>query len=369
MTNPARRLTSDLLAILPAWVVARLLVGLSWILARLISDGFTKDGPERIRRGLMAWDADWYRSLVVGGYDALPVEGVRFFPGYIFLGRLADAVLPGGSTVAMVVVANLGSLLAGVALYRLVLAETADRQLADRAVWLLACFPAAFVLVWGYAEGPFLAASIATFLAFRRRNWWLAAGLSAAAGLLRPTGVLLVLPALLAAGSGWWGCILSEKIQRAVAIVAAPVGAGGFIFWASTHFEDPFIPLTIQRELRGETVDPATRLFSGLSDLFGPEALGDGLHIPFALLFLVLGIMTLRSWPARYGVYALACLLVALCAQNLNSLERYALNGFPIVLGLATWTKHRTFGHAVPILSSAGLVALTVLAWMNIYVP
>ena len=76
----------------------------------------------------MAWDADWYRSLAVGGYDALPLEGVRFFPGFILLGRLADALLPGGPTTAMVVVANLGSLLAGVALYRLVLAETASRS-------------------------------------------------------------------------------------------------------------------------------------------------------------------------------------------------------------------------------------------------
>ena len=369
MTTPMRRLSSDLLATLPAWVVARLLVGVSWVVARLVSDELAGAGPDRIGRGLMAWDADWYRSLVVGGYDALPLEGVRFFPGFILLSRLADALLPGGPTTAMVVVANLGSLLAGVALYRLVLAETADRQLADRSVWLLACFPAAFVLVWGYAEGPFLAASIAAFLALRRRNWWMAAGLAAAAGLIRPTGILLAIPALLAAGSGWSGCTSSEKLRRGLAVMAAPVGAGAFVAWASVHFDDPLVPLTIQGELRGEAVDPASRLLDGLSDLFGPETLGDGLHAPFALVFLVLGILVLRSWPARYGVYALACLLVALCAQNLNSFERYALNGFPIVFGLAALAGHRRFGRAVPILSAAGLVALSVLAWTDIYVP
>ena len=115
MTTPVRRLGSDLLATLPAWVVARLLVGVSWVVARLVSDELAGTGHDRIGRGLMAWDADWYRSLVVGGYDALPLEGVRFFPGFILLGRLADALLPGGATAALVVVANLGSLLAGVA--------------------------------------------------------------------------------------------------------------------------------------------------------------------------------------------------------------------------------------------------------------
>ena len=179
----------------------------------------------------------------------------------------------------------------------------------------------------------------------------------------------MAIPALLAAGSGWSGCRSSEKLRRGIAVVAAPVGAGAFVAWASVHFDDPLVPLTIQGELRGEAVDPASRLLDGLSDLFGPEALGDGLHLPFALVFLVLGILVLRSWPARYGVYALACLLVALCAQNLNSFERYALNGFPIVFGLAALAGHRRFGRAVPILSAAGLVALSVLAWTDIYVP
>jgi hypothetical protein len=141
------------------------------------------------------------------------------------------------------------------------------------------------------------------------------------------------------------------------------------VAWASLHFDDPLVPWTIQGELRGEAVDPASRLLDGLSDLFDPETLGDGLHTPFALAFLVVGVLVLRSWPARYGVYALACLLVALCARNLNSFERYALNAFPIIFGLAALAGHRRFGRAVPILSSAGLVALSVLAWTDIYVP
>lgn len=371
MTGVARRFGSDLLATLPAWVVARLLVGVSWVVTNLVSDRLLDDPdrPSRSGRGLMAWDADWYQSLVLHGYDAVPLEGVRFFPGFVLLGRLADALLPGGPALALLAVANLGSLLAGIALYRLVLAETADHRLAERSVWLLACFPSSFVLAWAYAEGPFLAASIAMFLALRRQDWWSASALGAAAALLRPTGVLLVLPALLVAGSNWRGCRVREKLQRCVTIAGAPAGCGAFVLWASLHFDEPFVPFTVQEKLRGETVNPVSRLIDGFRDLIGAETLGDGLHIPFALAFLVLTVVLFLRWPARYGVYAFASLLVALCSENLNSLERYGLNGFPLIVGLAVLAGHRRFGLAAPILGAAGLVSLSVLAWVGVYVP
>ena len=112
-----------------------------------------------------------------------------------------------------------------------------------------------------------------------------------------------------------------------------------------------------------------SRLVDGFRDLFGSETLGDGLHIPFALAFLALTMVIVLRWPARYAVYAFASLFVALCSENLNSLERYGLNGFPIIVGLAVLAGHRRFGLAAPILGSAGLVSLSVLAWLGTYVP
>ena len=44
---------------------------------------------------------------------------------------------------------------------------------------------------------------------------------------------------------------------------------------------------------------------------------------------------TFRRWPVCYGAYATVVLVAALSADNLNSLERYGLNAFPLVLTLA----------------------------------
>ena len=75
----------------------------------------------------------------------------------MLVGRLVDAILPGGPGVALVSLANVLALVAAVLLHRLVLLETGNRAVARRAVWALSLFPPAFVLVWAYGEGLFLA--------------------------------------------------------------------------------------------------------------------------------------------------------------------------------------------------------------------
>jgi hypothetical protein len=127
--------------------------------------------------------------------------------------------------------------------------------------------------------------------------------------------------------------------------------------------------LTVQRELRGDPVNPVIRLWDGLGELFGPDALGDGLHILAVGALAVLLVVLLRAWPLRYGAFAAACLLVALTAENLNSLERYSLNGVPIVLGVATISGHRRLGGWIPVASGLALVALSAAAWSGNYVP
>jgi len=353
-----------ILVVLPAWVAARVLVGVGWLVARLLAEG---EEPHALGRGLLAWDGDWYQSLMLHGYDGMPLEGVRFFPGYVFLSRLVDVVTPGGPAIALLVVANAGTLVAMVLLHRLVVIESSDVGLARRAVWALALFPPAFVLTWAYAEGPFLALVVGCLLLLRRERWWEAAILAAAAALIRPTGALLIVPALCAVVRP---SVPSRSIvSRLTVVVAGPAAAGGYVLWASVHFDEAFIPLTVQRHLRGDPVDPVRRLWQGLGELFGPDALGDGFHIVAVAVLLVALVVLLRAWPLRYGAFAAACLVVALAADNLNSLERYSLNGVPIVLGVATMAGHRRLGVLVPVASGLALVAMSAAAWSGSYVP
>jgi hypothetical protein len=360
----------DVAAVLPAWAVARLLLLAAYVVAVAATDRLTPGvEPAALRDGLVAWDGTWYRDLASGGYGSLPDESLRFFPLYPLLGRLLAVAVAGHEAPALVVVANLASLAFAVGVRRLVLAEGRGRAVAERAVWFTALFPSAFVLAWAYAEAVMLAAVVAALAGARRGRWWWAAGAGLVAGATRPLGLLLVIPVGIEALRVWRRDQGHRRLAAVVATLAPAAGTGAYLAWVRVAYGDPLLPFTVQGDLRGEAVNPLRRLVDGVGDLLGPERFGDGLHLPFAVAFLVLLLVTFRSWPASYGAFAAAVLAVSLAAENLNSLERYGLNAFPLVLTLAVLARDPRVDRAVLAVSAAGFVALASLAWLGAYVP
>ncbi len=366
--SPARR--AELAAALPPWIVARLLVAVGYVIVAAAADDFAPNRPTpKLDQHLLAWDGDWYDAIADEGYDRLPNEAVRFFPLFPLLGRALGWVLAGNQGLALVVVANLAALVAGMLLYRLALEETGDERLATRAAWFFALFPGAFVLVWGYAEALMLAAVLGAFLALRRGRWWPAAALGVAAGLSRPLGALLVLPAAWEAHRGWAGAALRQRLGRTAAVLGAPVGIGAWLLYAEVVEGKGFAPLTEQSPYRGALTDPFSRLADAAGDFVGADTIGEGVHPPMALLFVVLAVVVVRRWPAAYSLYTVPLLVAALSAESFNSLERYGLNAFPLALALASVTGREEADRAAVVLGGAGVVGLCALAWVGNYVP
>jgi hypothetical protein len=359
----------DLVEVLPAWLAARALVLLAFVVAAAVSDHVGGLGQPFRDEGLLAWDGTWYRAIATDGYEAIPMEAVRFFPLYPHTGRWL-AVLPVvGVSGALVVVSNLAALGVGVALRRLVLAEGRSPEMARRAVWFSALLPSAFVFVWAYSESLMVLAAIAAIAAARRSRWGLAAAAGAVAAATRPLGLLLLVPLAWEALQVLRRDGLRAGIGPTLACLGPVAGTGAYLAWVGSAFGDPLLPFTVQEDLRGEAIDPISSLVSGLGDLVGPERFGDGLHLPFAVAILVLVVVTFKTWPTAYGLYAAAVALAALAADNLNSLERYGLNAFPIVLGLAAITEGQRTERLALAVCGSGLMALCALAWLGIYVP
>jgi hypothetical protein len=354
---------------LGGWVAARVCVAGALALSRfLVNELGAADPTGRPPSGLLGWDADWYVRIVRAGYEHLPWESTRFFP---LLPVLADVLRPlFGPRAAVLLVVNAAALVAGVLLVRLARLETGDDALAGRAGWLLALLPPAFVLAMGYAEALFVCFAIATFLALRRRRFGWAAAMGALAGLSRPLGVLLVLPALIEAWRAPRGRDTSI-VARLAASVAPAAGMGGYFAWSWVAFGDAFRSVTVQQafDRRGGFENPIGRLVEAARQLAGGADLGSGLHFPWAVGFLVLLAVLFRRWPASYGAFAAAIVFVALSAHNLDSLERYGLSAFPLVLALADVLRPRWAETAAIALCGAGLVAYATLAFAGAYVP
>jgi len=367
--TPVASLRASLWALVPALVAARLAVLAGWVIAGVARSG--TQPTDRLRaEGLLAWDGTWYRDIAVFGYEALPAEALRFFPVFPVAARIL--ALPFGSGAVpwtLVLVANVAAVIAAMMIRQLVIHERGDEALANRAAIALTLFPTAFVSVWAYSESLFLVAAIGVLWAVRTGRWELAALAGVVGGATRPLGVLLAAAVAVEVVRVWNAGTLGQRCRGLVAVAAPVVGTGMWLAWVGWRVGDPLYPFTGQGEFRGEAVNPLIRLWQGLGDALGPEMFGDGLHLPFAVAFIVLTVQVLRTWPASYGLFTVAVMATALAAENLNSLERYALNAFPLVLAIAALCTVRWRSITAASIGITGIVALSALAWMGIYVP
>jgi hypothetical protein len=355
-----------------SWLVARVAVVGALALATFISDDLGASSPAgRSQVDLLGWDASWYRDIATEGYDGVAREAVRFFPLLPALGWLVGVAFGGHGGLGVLVVANGAAAAAAFLLHRLVVEESGDESLATRSVWLLALAPPAFVLVMGYAESLFLTASVASFLYLRRQQFLAAGAAGCMAALCRPIGLALMVPAIVEAARGMRSVPPGEWWPRLAAVLGPAAGMAAYLAWVGVKFGDAFRPLALQEQAvrRGEFVDPVTRLIDAGRDLAGGDLVGSGLHLPWAVALVALVAICFRRWPAAYGLYAAIVVAVALSASNLDSLQRYGLSAFPLLMALATLTRSARAERVALSLSAAGLVAYALLAFLGAYVP
>jgi hypothetical protein len=321
--------------------------------------------------GLLAWDASWYERITARGYGNLGNGALRFFPLLPVLARSFRAVPGMSAGMSVIVVANLASLAAFAALYRLVVVELDDEACARRAVWLLALAPPAFVLVMGYAESLLLLTSLVAFLGLRQRRYGLAICAAFAAGLSRPVGMLLLIPAAIEVGTSWRSLTVRERVIGTGAVLAAPAGAAAYLGWAQEVVGSFLLPLReeLSRSRRGTVTDPFVTFARDAVDVVHGSHFGTAEHAFWAVFLVLLAVVVIRRLPAAYGWYTVAVLAVVLTASNLESLERYGLGCFPFVIAAAMLTKDRRTYRVVVGLSGSLLVAYSMLTFLGKYVP
>jgi hypothetical protein len=325
------------------------------------------------RWGLLSWDANWYQQIAVHGYAALPQESLRFFPLYPLLARVLGFGTWLGTGIALLLVANIGALTAGALLHRFALTSGADHAAARRIVDCFSFAPPAFVLVMGYTEGVAITLALIFMLALLQDRPALAITAGVFAGLARPTGIALVIPALVvwfgAERAAQWRLDWRERFVRAGVAAAPAAGTAVYLLWCQIAMNKWALPFDVQTtsHLRGRIVDPFSTVldaFAAFGRLHFPAA-GHEITVVIAVVLLIIG---MRRWPLAVTAWGATALLIAFTAERLGSLERYVWGSVVPIMTLATLGGPR-FKRILPLVLCVGFVTFATLAFTGAYVP
>jgi hypothetical protein len=359
-------------AVVVPYVISRVVVLATLGITRHIVDALhVAPKPQATSQGLLAWDAAFYRDIARGGYDAVPQEGLRFFPLVPLLARAVSWLPAVDTDLALLLVSNVSALALGVVLHRLAWTERGDEAFARRAVWFVYLAPSAFVLVMGYAEATFMTAAAVVLLGVRRRRWWIAAAAGYVAGLTRPLGLLLAVPALVETLQERRSLTRADIAARVAAVAAPAAGLLTYLGWAADRGDDLLYPLRVQQdpERRGTWRFPVTNVIDAIRDLGSGDHYTLGLHLAALGVLVVLTVVLIRRWPASYAAYGVVSLFLAASASNLDSVERYSLSTLPFVLAAADVTDEELRERSALVVTTAALVVCSVLAFTQELVP
>ena len=362
-----------------AWIIARGVVALGFVGAAVISKGWhalVRD--DRVREGLFAWDGGFYRDIAVRGYGPRGSEGLRFFPFYPISARAASWLVFGNVQFALLLIANVSAFAAMCWLRDLVEDITGDERLGRLSMWWLALFPSAAMLAFAYSESVALALSIGAVWAARRGRWAVAAAAAMAMGACRPVGVLIALPLLAELwdrptsldGEFGPGLSLIARRTRAVLVAGSPViGTGAYLAWVWLTRVDWWAPMRLQSQLRAGFHEPISRTASALIDVVSGQ-FRDAYNLGFVAVFAVglVGCFLLRI-PVLYTAYGAITVAVALSANNIDSVGRYGLVAFPLIVGLAHVTSRWRVERLALVGSSLALVVFTVAILVRGVIP
>lgn len=321
-----------------------------------------------------SWDGLWYMDIVRNGYpESIPpdvtyfVDEARaaFFPLFPLLGRWFDRILPGGDSLAVLVMNTLLGLVAVVLIAQIahhVYGERVGRTTAT----LTALFPGSFVLSFAYSEALMLVLAAACLLLLLHHEWTAAGVFAALATATRPNGIALVVACAVAA-------VIAIRERRdwsaLIAVLLAPVGFITFQIWLGQRTGESWVWFRVQREAWDEGAS-----FGWTAVRNTVEAIWQPMTSPTDTITAVSVVTTIvlvtLSWKVRLPwvltAYSWAILALMLVPATVTARPRFLFTAFPLLIGAAQWYELRRERDELILPSTvaacgAGLAALTGL--------
>lgn len=348
----------------------------------------------------VAWDSEYYLGIATGGYDNPDVTHLTnpslepyslsyaFFPLYPWTTWLVSWPLKllglnaiATATLAAVIVSALGTLGGMLALYDLT-KDSLGEEGALRAAFYLIIFPTGFFLVQVYTEGLFVGLAFGCLAMLKRKRWWLAALLGAAAALTRAVGVALVIPMAISwiRTGEWFSLDLEWRQIFLQGIPWRPLGKALLAFAPLVIFgiwKFSYLGLVfdyVETNFFGRGVLDLGYGFYAWSQAFQAMFAGVPERTAYFLtefIGLALGIVTcvacLKHDP-EVAWFSLAVLIISWGSGPAQGIQRYILAAPAVFIMLARWGKNPVFDRAWTTFSVLLMGLLAMLFAFNFWV-
>jgi hypothetical protein len=295
-----------------------------------------RGGPAELFLGVwQRFDTLWYLRIATRGYSAAASD-IHFPPLYPLLVKALGRVLLNNYLVAAIAISNTAYVLALTCLYKLT-SEMFSTRTARRSVLYLSVFPTSFFLIAPYSESLFLLFAVAAFYYLARKRWLLVGFLGFLAVLTRLPGLALF-PPLLYEYLRQRDCRMRDFYRDLTGLLLIPFGAALYLCLRYLIGGTPLLP-TSEPKLFARLAPPWENLIYAIRTLAsGSFHQADLFNLVFTVVFVALLVFSWKRFPLSYHIYTIGALILLTIrlveTQPLNSMSRYALALFPVLMYL-----------------------------------
>lgn len=313
--------------------------------------------------GWVRWDSFWYESIVDPNARFVPpgMSNANFFPFYSFVSWIIAQPfrvafdLEHAFYVGALIVSSVSFLLALTAVARIA-TLVADRQVADRTVWLICVFPFSFFFTAVYADALYLCLCAWSLLLAYEKKWYAACALAAMAAMTRIPGVALI-PALgveYVRQQNWKLKIDRQALVCAAILALGPILVAGYYEW---RYGSPIEFLHARQVgwqrasgLAGYARDfgyffqppifPCSNVAECVKEFAPTRTLLGVIYLALIPISIALVLISARTLGAGLVTFALVSIAMAL-PNGIDGVGRFTAVLFPVFIATATLLRNR----------------------------